>query len=224
MVASYLAQGAFKETTQALFILAFAIGLLELRDPDQRSAWGKSSLAAVPLALIAVGSVYVYSFPGLSWLAATAAIWAAAVLADLRLRGRPAAPALAAALRPAALALLAFFVLASPGDRAHGRLRQLRDLRPRRSGARKPVRPDLAPRGAGDLAVGRLPADAGRRRGAGARLLRGGGAGARRCSRPACAGRCAGASTRSPRRWLPRFSSTPPPASAAPPTPQPRRW
>ena len=114
MVASYLAQGAFKETTQALFILAFAIGLLELREPDQRSAWGKSSLAAVPLALIAVGSVYVYSFPGLSWLAATAAIWAAAVLADLRLRGRPAAPALAAALRPAALALLAFFVLASP--------------------------------------------------------------------------------------------------------------
>jgi hypothetical protein len=114
MVASYLAQGAFKETTQALFVLAFAIGLMHLRDPGQRAAWGGSSLAAVPLALIAAGSVYAYSFPGLSWLGAAAVIWAAAVLVEMRLRDRPLKPALEAALRPAALALLAFFVLASP--------------------------------------------------------------------------------------------------------------
>jgi hypothetical protein len=114
MVASYLAQGAFKETTQALFVLAFAIGLMHLREPEERSAWGDSSLAAVPLALIAVGSVYVYSFPGLGWLAGTAAIWAAAVLGDLWLQGRRMAAELAAALRPAALALLAFFVLSAP--------------------------------------------------------------------------------------------------------------
>jgi hypothetical protein len=114
MVASYLAQGAFKETTQALFVLAFAIGLLHLREPKQRRAWGNSSLAAVPLALIAAGSVYVYSFPGLAWLGATAAIWAVSVLAEMRMRGRPLGPALTGALRPAALALLAFFVLVSP--------------------------------------------------------------------------------------------------------------
>ena len=101
MVASYLAQGAFKETTQALFVLAFAIGLLGLRDVEQRAAWGDSPLRAVPLALIAVGSVYVYSFPGLTWLAATAVIWGAAVLIDLRLRGGSAGEALPAARRPA---------------------------------------------------------------------------------------------------------------------------
>ncbi len=114
MVASYFAQGAFKETTQALFILAFAIGLLALRDPDERAAWGDSPLAAVPLALIAAGSVYVYSFPGLTWLGATAAIWAGAVLIDLRAQGSSASRAASAAARPAGLALLAFVVLAAP--------------------------------------------------------------------------------------------------------------
>ena len=35
MVASYFAQGAFKETIQALFVLAFASGCCELRDPSR---------------------------------------------------------------------------------------------------------------------------------------------------------------------------------------------
>ena len=114
MVASYLAQGAFKETTQALFLLAFAVGLLALREGDRRAAWGDSALLAVPLALIGVGSVYVYSFPGLTWLLATAAFWGGAVLIDLRMRAGSVRDALAAAARPAALALLTFFVLAAP--------------------------------------------------------------------------------------------------------------
>ncbi len=114
MVASYLAQGAFKETTQALFVLAFAIGLTGLREPEERRAWGGSSLVAVPLALIWAGSVYVYSFPGLAWLGATVAIWAAAALAEMRLRGRAPGQALTAARRPAALAFLFFFILVSP--------------------------------------------------------------------------------------------------------------
>ena len=69
MVASYFAQGAFKETMQALFVLAFVLALREAsRNPD----WRELPLRFVPAALIAVGTVYTYSFPGLIWLAATA--------------------------------------------------------------------------------------------------------------------------------------------------------
>jgi hypothetical protein len=73
MVASYFAQGAFKETMQALFFLAF---VLALRETTVNPAWRALPLRFVPAALLAVGSVYVYSFPGLTWLFAAAAIWA----------------------------------------------------------------------------------------------------------------------------------------------------
>jgi hypothetical protein len=71
VVASYFAQGAFKETIQALFLLAF---VLALREADHD--WRELPLRFVPAALIAVGSVYVYSFPGLIWLGGAAVIWA----------------------------------------------------------------------------------------------------------------------------------------------------
>jgi hypothetical protein len=71
LVASYFAQGAFKETMQALFVLAFALALRE-----STRSWRDLPLRLVPAALLAVGSVYTYSFPGLIWLVATAAIWA----------------------------------------------------------------------------------------------------------------------------------------------------
>jgi hypothetical protein len=72
LVASYFAQGAFKETIQALFVLAFVLALRESgRD------WRDMPLRFVPAALIAVGSVYVYSFPGLIWLAAILVAWLA---------------------------------------------------------------------------------------------------------------------------------------------------
>jgi hypothetical protein len=72
LVASYFAQGAFKETIQALLVLAFALSLRETT-----RTWRNLPLRYVPAALLAIGSVYVYSFPGLTWLAAVAAIWAA---------------------------------------------------------------------------------------------------------------------------------------------------
>lgn len=72
LVASYFAQGAFKETMQALFVLAFA---LSLREATVDPTWRSLPLRFVPAALIAAGSVYTYSFPGLIWLIATAAIW-----------------------------------------------------------------------------------------------------------------------------------------------------
>ena len=70
LVASYYAQGAFKEVIQALFVLAFALALRE-----SGRTWRELPLRYGPAAAIAIGSVYVYSFPGLIWLAAIAAIW-----------------------------------------------------------------------------------------------------------------------------------------------------
>jgi hypothetical protein len=97
VVASYFAQGAFKETMQALFFLAFVLALREAG-----RGWADLQLRFVPAALIAVGSVYVYSFPGLIWLGGAVVIW---VLAEAR-KGLP--------LRALGLALLAFVVLVSP--------------------------------------------------------------------------------------------------------------
>jgi hypothetical protein len=94
LVASYFAQGAFKETMQALFLLAF---VLALREADR--TWTDLPLRFVPAALIAVGSVYAYSFPGLIWLGGAAVLWA--------IFARPA-------VCPLGLGLLVLFVFISP--------------------------------------------------------------------------------------------------------------
>ncbi len=65
LAAAYLAQEAFKEPIQALFLLSFALLLPSTTGPRR----------AIPLGVIAAGSAYAYSFPGLFWLAGTAAIW-----------------------------------------------------------------------------------------------------------------------------------------------------
>jgi hypothetical protein len=96
LVASYFAQGAFKETMQALFVLAF---VLALRGSTKRG-WVGEPLRLIPAALIAVGSVYAYSFPGLIWLAAALVVWLALE------RTIPT--------RPALLALVVFGVLTLP--------------------------------------------------------------------------------------------------------------
>ncbi len=72
MVASYYAQGSFKETMQALFFLAF---VLALRESSRNPEWRDLPLRFIPAALLAVGSVYTYSFPGLIWLGGAAVIW-----------------------------------------------------------------------------------------------------------------------------------------------------
>ncbi|HEX8050274.1 MAG TPA: hypothetical protein VF504_02295, partial [Solirubrobacterales bacterium] len=94
VVASYFAQGAFKETMQALFFFGFVLALREA----ERS-WRDLPLRFVPAALIAVGSVYTYSFPGLIWLGGAAVLWLIATRPPVRAVG---------------LALLAFFVLVAP--------------------------------------------------------------------------------------------------------------
>ncbi len=127
VVVSYFAQGAFKETIQALLVLAFALALRE-----STRAWRDLPLRFVPAALLAVGSVYVYSFPGLIWLIGTAIIWTLLEFAFSRMRlgagaagrgsengaslPRPQDPLPVAPLAwpPVLLASLAFAVLVAP--------------------------------------------------------------------------------------------------------------
>jgi hypothetical protein len=78
--ASYFAQGAFKEVMLAFFLLGFVLFLREsVREPTA------SPLRFAPAALIAVGAVYTYSFPGLLWLIGTAVVWATVELGLARL-------------------------------------------------------------------------------------------------------------------------------------------
>jgi hypothetical protein len=129
VVASYFAQGAFKETIQALLVLAFALALRE-----STRSWRNLPLRFVPAALLAAGSVYVYSFPGLIWLIGTAVLWAAIEFAVSRFgssdgadvgresengaslpRPQDSLPAAApSTARPVLLALLTFAVLVAP--------------------------------------------------------------------------------------------------------------
>jgi hypothetical protein len=97
MVASYFAQGSFKETMQALFFLSF---VLALREASRNVDWRELPLRLVPAALLAVGSVYTYSFPGLIWLGAAFVVWA------ILERSLP--------LRPALFGLGVFAVLVAP--------------------------------------------------------------------------------------------------------------
>jgi len=112
LFASSHVQGAFKETLQALFLLAFALALRELVRRGASSAGGPRALGALPLAALAIGSAYVYSFPGLVWLAGTVAVWAALELADAARRGGAGeAQRLARAAAPSALLGLGVLVL-----------------------------------------------------------------------------------------------------------------
>jgi hypothetical protein len=114
LVASYLIQGAFKETMEALFVLAFAIGLHELARGTLVGEGRRRALAAVPLAALAIGCVYAYSFPGLLWLAGAAGAWALVELVvAARRRSGEAAIALARDAAPAAGVALALLVVAS---------------------------------------------------------------------------------------------------------------
>ncbi len=83
--ASYFAQGAFKETAEALFVLAFAVYLHDFdwrRDRGGRGWDGtglKGALTALtPLALVG-GIFFSYSFAGLAWPVAIVILWGATV-------------------------------------------------------------------------------------------------------------------------------------------------
>ena len=82
LAAAYLAQEAFKEPIESLFVLGFALLLPSVR----------TVRSSIPLGVIAAGAVYAYSFPGLAWLAGTAVAYAvlSAVMRAGWRRARPA--------------------------------------------------------------------------------------------------------------------------------------
>jgi hypothetical protein len=122
--ASYFAQAAFKEMAEALFVLAFAVAL---RDLDRRRAedraisavFGPSAvgvggwaLFALPFLALAGGIYFSYSFAGLAWPVAIAALWSL-TLPGVR-RALTPRTLLDFLLRPSTLAGLAvLFVLAA---------------------------------------------------------------------------------------------------------------
>ncbi len=116
LVASYLIQGAFKETMEALWVLAFAIGLHELSQSTLAPGARRGPLAAVPLAALAIGSAYSYSFPGLLWLAGAAGLWAIVEVAiKVRRRSRAATRDMVRkAALPAAVAVGVLVAVAAP--------------------------------------------------------------------------------------------------------------
>lgn len=82
LAASYYAQGAFKETAEALLVLAFAIYLTTLE---------KIRLPWLPPLALAGGIFFSYSFAGIAWPAAILVLWSLTL------------PAVRSALRPRAL-------------------------------------------------------------------------------------------------------------------------
>src|SRR6266540_4194940 len=102
LAAAYLAQGAFKEPMLALALLGFALAL-----PTVRGAWSEKAdsgdyqsgsegyrsgaRGVIPLGVIAAGTIYNYSFPGLAWLLGAALVWMLVIALrehDLRMRER----------------------------------------------------------------------------------------------------------------------------------------
>lgn len=114
LLAAYYSQAAFKETAQALLVLAFTLLLRDLwREPRRRTARG------LLLGVLAAGAALNYGHPGLIWLVAIPIAWALLHLlvggplrraalreraGQLRRAVRPALPVIGLAL--AALALL----------------------------------------------------------------------------------------------------------------------
>ncbi len=128
--ASYFAQAAFKETAEALFVLAFALYLhdLERRRAEGIADWDGTGLAGasaalVPLALVG-GIFFSYSFAGLAWPVAIVVLWGATV-PEVRRSLRPRAllrtvrqPAVA--LTIVVLAALAMLTVVGPFAFVHG--------------------------------------------------------------------------------------------------------
>ena len=80
--ASYFAQGTFKETAEALFVLAFAVYLL---DPGRLPAriWPRL-LFLLPFLALAGGIFFSYSFAGLAWPVGILILWGLTVPAVRR--------------------------------------------------------------------------------------------------------------------------------------------
>lgn len=111
LAASWYAQGSFKELAETVLLLALVAWLRSLVK-DREEAWPRTGpTLAIPAALLAAGSLYAYSGPGLAWLAGTLIVWAAIELLTDRERAITVGRRL---LVPAAVAAVALLVLAAP--------------------------------------------------------------------------------------------------------------
>jgi hypothetical protein len=128
--ASYFAQGAFKETAEALFVLAFAVYLhdLDRRRAEGTREWDGSGLrgalsALIPLTLVG-GIFFSYSFAGLAWPVAMLVLWGVTAPAIRRaLRPRVLLRTMrqpAVALTVVAVAALAVLTVVGPYAFVHG--------------------------------------------------------------------------------------------------------
>ncbi|MEX2447585.1 MAG: hypothetical protein WD404_02445 [Solirubrobacterales bacterium] len=112
LAVSYYAQGAFKETAEALFVLAVAAGLFVIdrgRGAPPASALGWVGLALPWLAILG-GVFFAYSFAGLAWPLAILALWSLTRPAVRRALGPRSL--LRFLLRPLTLAALALLATA----------------------------------------------------------------------------------------------------------------
>lgn len=107
LAASYFAQAAFKETAEALFVLAFALFLAAPEAPDG-GRWERARFALPPLAILG-GIFFAYSFAGVAWPLAILVLWSL-TQAPVRRALRPRA-LLRFLTRP--LTLVAILVLAA---------------------------------------------------------------------------------------------------------------
>jgi hypothetical protein len=106
LAASYYAQAAFKETAEALLVLAFAIWLTQFESLP--GSWRERLLFALPPLALAGGVFFSYSFAGIAWPVAILALWSL-TLPEVRQALRPRS-LLRFLLRPTTL--LAIAVLA----------------------------------------------------------------------------------------------------------------
>ncbi len=109
LIASYYGEGSFKELLQAQFVLALALWL-------DRPVPATGRLRRVPLVLLVVGTVCVYSGPGLLWPAVFVGTWLV-VQTGVRIRGgnlRVHAAELRGHLRWVVVALAAFVLALVP--------------------------------------------------------------------------------------------------------------
>jgi hypothetical protein len=103
LAASYYAQAAFKETAEALLVLAFAIWLTQFERLP--SSWRERFLFALPPLVLASGIFFSYSFAGVAWPVAILVL-RSLTLPEVRRALRPRS-LLRFLLRPATLAALA---------------------------------------------------------------------------------------------------------------------
>jgi hypothetical protein len=89
LVAGFYGEGAFKEMIMAGLLLGFVLTLEQLHAGWSEATETRRFLLTLPAGLLAAGAIYVYSYLGIAWFAATTVVWLVAegALAPRRVRG-----------------------------------------------------------------------------------------------------------------------------------------